>query len=365
MSVVATSIASTSDFDTARLRGLAARYEAQKIAFAPVVFQCVRLAWKSGLLAGIEAAGKDGIDIAGLAEACDVGEYAASVLLETALSAGVVRRVDGRYTLTRIGDNVLHDRLTQINIDYNHDVCYQGLFRLEESLRTGKPAGLAGFGDWPTIYAGLSELPEPARSSWFAFDHHYSDSAFGDALPIVFANRPRHLMDIGANTGKWSQRCLRHDAEVRLTLVDLPMQLQQAEAALAAEGLLERACLAPIDLLDSQQPFPTGCDAIWMSQFLTCFSVAQVGGIFHRAAAALADGGTVWVLDTFWDRMPHEIARYCVINTSPYFTALANGTSKMHESPTIIECAARQGLRLTQCHDGLGICHSLLGFERA
>ena len=44
--------------------------------------------------------------------------YAVSVVLETTLSAGAVRRTNGRYTLTRIGDNILHDPLTQINIDY-------------------------------------------------------------------------------------------------------------------------------------------------------------------------------------------------------------------------------------------------------
>lgn len=36
------------------------------------------------------------------------------MLLETALSAGVVRRDAGRYTLTRVGDNVLHEELTLI-----------------------------------------------------------------------------------------------------------------------------------------------------------------------------------------------------------------------------------------------------------
>ena len=46
-----------------------------------------------------------------------------------------MRREAGRYSLTRIGDNVLHDELTQINIDYVHDVCYQGLFALDACLR--------------------------------------------------------------------------------------------------------------------------------------------------------------------------------------------------------------------------------------
>ena len=359
------------EFEPARLRGLAARYEAQRIAFGPVVFQCVRTAWKSGLLAQIEAsesaisADRKGISVAELARNSTLSPYAISVVLETALSAGVVRRSDGRYTLTRVGDNVLHDELTQINIDYIHDVCYAGLFQLDESLRSGRPAGLKSLGDWPTIYEGLSDLPEPARTSWFNFDHHYSDSAFGDAIGHVFARRPKRLMDIGANTGKWSLRCLLHDAAVEVTLLDLPIQLSRARATLQAAGVSDRADLHAIDVLDFAAPFPAAMDAIWMSQFLTCFSLEAVGHIFRRAAASLAADGLLWVLDTFWDRQKYDIASYCLINTSPYFTAIASGNSKMHESALIVACAEANGLRLADAIDGLGICHSLLRFERA
>ncbi|NMG03748.1 SAM-dependent methyltransferase [Azoarcus taiwanensis] len=354
----------TIEFSTAKLRGLPARFEAQKIAFGPVVFQCVRIAWKSGLLAHLDKAGKVGASLDEIVATGLLKSYAATVLLETALTAGVVRRQDNRYLLTRIGENVLHDELTQINIDYVHDVCYQGLFALEESLREEKPLGLQALGDWPTLYEGLATLSEPARTSWFKFDHYYSDSAFAQALPHVFARRPGRVMDIGANTGKWTLHCLQHEATVRLTLLDLPGQLEQARLNLQQAGLLERADLHPIDILDYDAPFPGDMDAIWMSQFLTCFGLEAIGHIFRRAAASLADGGSVWVLDTFWDRQAHEIASYCVINTSPYFSAIASGNSKMYESDVIIGCAAASGLKLADAIDGLGISHSLLRFER-
>lgn len=352
-------------FEPAARRGLAARYEAQKIAFGPVVFQCVRTAWKSGLLAQVEQAGKQGASVDELAEGGEWSSYAISVMLESALSAGVVMRRDGRYALTRVGDNVLFDELTQINIDYIHDVCYEGLFRLEEALREEKPLGLQSLGPWPTIYEGLSILPEPARTSWFNFDHYYSDSAFQQALPHVFRAAPQSIMDIGANTGKWSLQCLQHSDQVRMTLVDLPVQLAQAERTLSMAGVVARATLAPMDILDADKPFPASVDAVWMSQFLTCFSEEVVGHIMQRASAALNAGGCVWVLDTFWDLEAHEIARYCLINTSPYFTAMASGNSKMYESPTIIGCAERAGLRLKETIPGLGICHALLCFEKS
>lgn len=356
------------EFDPARLRGLPARLEAQKIAFGPVVFQCVRTAWKSGLLAQVSRAGKSGASVEELAAGHEtLSAYAISVVLESALSAGVVRREAGRYSVTRIGDTVLHDELTQINIDYIHDVCYEGLFVLDACLREEKPLGLKSLGDWPTIYEGLSALPQPARDSWFNFDHYYSDSAFLQALPHVFMPepRPRRLMDIGANTGKWSLHCLQYDPDAHVTLLDLPIQLAQARATLEGAGVAHRATLHPIDILDYSAAFPTGMDAVWMSQFLTCFSLEAIDHIFRRAADCLAAGGAVWVLDTFWDRQKHDIASYCLINTSPYFTAMASGNSKMYESADIIACAEANGLRLSGAIDSLGICHSLLRFERA
>ena len=350
------------EFEPARLRGLAARFEAQKIAFGPVVFQCVRMAWKSGLLAQLDRTGKAGATVAELAANSALSVYAISVLLETALSAGVVRRVEGRYTLARVGDNILHDELTQINIDYIHDVCYEGLFSLGASLREEKPLGLKALGGWPSIYEGLSELPEPARTSWFNFDHYYSDSAFSQALVHVFERGPRRLMDIGANTGKWSLQCLRHDPQVYVTLLDLPIQLARARVTLESAGMLGRADFHPIDILDSSASLPGKMDAVWMSQFLTCFNVEAIGHIFRRAAASLDRGGSLWVLDTFWDRQKYDIASYCLINTSPYFAAIASGNSKMYESHAIIACAEGNGLRLADVVDDLGICHTLLRF---
>ena len=344
------------------LNALEARYEAQKIAFAPVIFKCVHIAWKNGLLQTLQKE-TAGLTVGELAGLHGFSEYAVSVLLETCLSAGVVSLRDDRYVLEKIGLFILNDRLTQVNYDFIQDVCYHGLGDLEASLKTGSPAGLPYLGDWSSIYEGLSVLPEPARTSWFNFDHYYSDSAFPEVLPFVFSGKPRRLMDIGANTGKWALQCLKHDEDVHLSLVDLPIQLKQAKAKLAEAGHASRADLFPTDLLDESAAFPSGQDAVWMSQLLSCFSKEKIRSIFARAKQSLNPSGEVFVLDVFWDRQPHDIAAYCLINTSPYFTAMANGSSKMYQARDYIECAETVGLRLTDIRDGFGVCHSLLKFS--
>lgn len=343
----------------------AARFEAQKIAFGPVVFQCVRYAWKRGMLQALADTGEGGLTIEELGARNTWNEYALKVVLETCLSAGVVYLQDGRYTLDKSGYCVLTDKITQINIDFNHDVCYRGLFHLDESLDRELPLGLQTLGDWPTLYEGMAALPEPAKSSWFAFDHHYSDISLPSVLPDIFATAPRRLMDIGANTGKFSCAALEYNPRVELHLVDLQNQLAVADVALGKANVRNRAHLHAIDLLDAEISFPSGMDVIWMSQFLSCFSETAIASILRRAADALSSGGQVLIMDTFWDRQRYDIASYCLINTSPYFTAMASGNSKIYESDDYIRLAEQAGLRLLTIRDDIGYCHSLLRFERA
>jgi hypothetical protein len=352
-------------FSPERQSAFEARFEAQKIAYGPVVFQCVRYAWKRGMLQAIADAGDTGLSVGQMASDGRWTAYVLKVVLETCLSAGVVYLSEGRYVLDKTGFVVLTDPITQVNIDFNHDVCYQALFSLEQSLDAEKPLGLKVFGDWPTVYQGLAQLPEPARTSWFAFDHYYSDSSFPDILPDVFATAPKRVMDIGANTGKFSLAALGAHPAVKLHLVDLPGQLAVADKALQDAGLRERASLHPTDLLDDSAALPEGMDLIWMSQFLSCFSEDAIASIFRRVAGALAPNGQVLIMDTFWDRQRYDIAAYCLINTSPYFNNLASGNSKVYESADYVRLAQAAGLELVTARDGIGYCHSLLRFARA
>jgi hypothetical protein len=355
----------TKTFSPAHQSAFAARFEAQKIAFGPVIFQCVRYAWKRGMLQALAEAGDAGRSIEDLATDGRWSAYALKVALESCLSAGVVSLEVGRYVLDKTGYCVLSDAITQVNLNFVHDVCYQGLFDLDRSLDEQRPLGLAALGDWPTVYQGLTQLPEPAKTSWFSFDHHYSDISFPEILPDVFATGPKRVMDIGANTGKFSRAALGYEAEVELHLVDLPQQLAAAETTLLEAGLLGRARLHPVDMLDIGTAFPGGMDIIWMSQFLSCFSEPVIESILARAVAALAPGGQLLILDTLWDRQQYDIAAYCLINTSPYFSALASGNSKVYRGSDYIDLCEAAGLKLLTARDGIGYCHTLLRFARA
>ncbi len=128
---------------------------------------------KLGILKVIEESHHDGLTLEEVAEKVKQSNYGVRVLLESGLSMGLVIINDHKYTLTKTGYFILHDALTKVNMDFVNDICYKGLFHLEESIVTGKAAGMKELGEWPTIYEGVSKLPEQLQRSWFHFDHFF------------------------------------------------------------------------------------------------------------------------------------------------------------------------------------------------
>ncbi|MGS0680878.1 methyltransferase [Shewanella sp. 125m-7] len=337
-----------------------AKFEAQKIAFAPISFQVARCLLKFNLLQFISESGEKGIGLHNLALQSELSEYAVGVLVDMGLSMGLLYLNEDAYVLDKIGHFLLHDDMAKTNLNFTHDVCYQGLFELEASLIEGKPKGLTSLGDWPTIYPGLSQLPDQIKKSWFEFDHYYSDHAFESLLPLIFQAKPKHIVDVGGNTGKWALACTGYDSQVQITIMDLPGQLKVAMDNALKAGVSERVAAYVTDLLDENKPFCENGDLYWMSQFLDCFSETEILSILKRAASVMKPGSELCILETFWDRQPFEAGAYCVNATSLYFTAIANGNSRMYHSKTLLKLIGQAGLFVDEDIDNIGLGHTLL-----
>jgi len=342
-----------------QMTALQAQRLAQEIAFGPIVFQVSRLMVKFGIFKLLDAH-KAGLTIHEIVEKTKLSRYAVQVLLESSLTIGTVLLKDERFGLSKAGWFLIHDEMVEVNMNFNHDVNYLGMFDLEASLLNGKPEGLHVFGNWSTIYEGLSQLPEQVQKSWFGFDHYYSDNSFEQALEIVFSHKPKSLLDVGGNTGRWATKCVRFSDTVQVTIMDLPQQLkmmrQQTKNQYGADRILEY----PANVLDKSPSFPKGFDAIWMSQFLDCFSEEEVISILSRAAASMNADTKLYIMETFWDRQRFETASYCLAQISLYFTALANGNSKMYYSEDMKRCVEEAGLHVEEIKDGLGKGHSIM-----
>lgn len=346
-----------------RMAAADAQRIAHGIAFAPIVFQVSRLMLKYGIFSMLEEAGRKspaGMTVEDVSASAGISIYGAKVLLESSLTAGTVFYSDGRFTISKIGWFLLNDPMVRADIDFNHDVNYKGMFHLDEAIRTGRPAGLRELGDWPTLYEGLSSLAPEVQKSWFGFDHFYSDNSFEEALVHVMAGNPRSILDIGGNTGRFALKCVSENPEVNVTVMDLPQQIGMLERNIAGKPGAERIHTHAGDLLKEDTSVPGGFDVVWMSQFLDCFSEEQVVSILSRVASSMERGTEVFIMETLWDRQKFDTASFDLAQTSVYFTAMANGNSKMFFSEDLERMIASAGLEIREMIDNLGYGHSLI-----
>ena len=158
-------------YTSEQLSAREAQRQAEFIAWGPIVFQASRLMLKFGILEMLRDNEK-GLTTAEVAERSGLSLYACKCLLEASLSIGTVliNPDTDRYSISKTGWFLLNDPATKVNIDFNHDVNYLGMFNLEEALMEGRPVGLKHLGDWPTLYEGLSSFPPQAKESWLNFD---------------------------------------------------------------------------------------------------------------------------------------------------------------------------------------------------
>lgn len=271
----------------------------------------------------------------------------------------VTKDTEGKFELTKTGYFLNYNKTVEVNLNFTNDVCYKGLFHLNDAIKTGKPSGLKEFGDWDTIYDGLSQLTPEVQKSWFEFDHHYSDGIFNETLNRVFKNKPKTIFDIGGNTGKFALQCFNFDETVAITIFDLPGQLKKALANIKNEGFGERISGQEINWLHENLSIPKGADVIWMSQFLDCFSEDEIVKILKTCVDSMESSTELIIIETFTDRQKFDNAKFVLEATSLYFTVMANGNSKMYNSTVFKSLVEKAGLTIREDH-AIGDFHTML-----
>jgi ubiquinone/menaquinone biosynthesis C-methylase UbiE len=333
--------------------------KAHFISYAPYAFQASVLLRDYNILQMLNEH-SEGITLDDINEKVTISAYGVRILIEAGIGIGLLYEENGKYFITKTGMIFITDAMVTINTSFMRDICYEGAGKLKESIETGKPMGLPFLGDWETIYEGLSKLTPQQTKSWFEFDHYYSDHVFPQVMPNVFESNPKKILDIGANTGKFTIQCLKHDAEVEMSLLDLGGQLKMAEKNINESGYTSRYTLIEHNILNNDLAIPGKYDIIWMSQFLDCFSDDEIVAILLKCKEALAEGGKIMINETFWDKQPFHASMYSLQMTSLYFTTMANGNSQMYDSRVFEQLIKRAGLKTENIIHQIATTHSLM-----
>lgn len=341
---------------------LSAYEDAQKIAFAPFIFQATAAAKETGLL---DALGQNdtGLNIEELAQKSGLTLYAVKILTDILLTAKVIKKENQKYCLSLVGQCLIYDRMTEVNFDFTHHVNYKALSHTKEALKTGRPCGLQEFDpSWSTIYPHLKDLPKEVQKAWFAFDHFHSDSADQAAIDLLKNREIRYFLDIGGNTGRFIHKALLNWTKARACLVDLPQQISLMRANTELKAFQDRIDDYPIDWLNDEASLhiDTDIDLIWMSQFLDCFSHSQAVSILKRVRLLSRKYACpIAILEPIVDKQRNAAATLSVASCSLYFSCLANGNSKFFSSDELKSIIDEAGLIIDSVHEPLGVGHSL------
>ncbi len=321
--------------------------EAQKIAFAPLTFQAVGAMLKFGILEFLD---ENPSTVEQVIENCGVSKYTAETLLEVAYAAGLVLKIGDVYSNSLVASAFLHNEMTRVNFNFVKDVCYLGASELSDSFENKEPLGCKNFvGDYETIYNALHSLPKDMKKSWFEFDHFYSDRCFDEVLNIIFESSPSQIFDIGGNTGKFERACLEYNKNCTLNMIDLPENIEEAKKHLN----YDRLKFFGVNVLKNQMPEISG--AVFMSQFLDCFSEEQIVSILSNIKNSMTSDTKIFILEPFTDRQLFDGAVYSLVHISLYFTCMANGVSKMYSEKRMLELVEKAGLKLYKRHENIGV----------
>ena len=74
----------------------------------------------------------------------------------------------------------------------------------------------------------------------------------------------------------------------------------------------------------------------------------------------MGDDTLIYIQDLFWDRQRDFAAAYSLHGTSLYFTAVANGNSKMYHSRDMYEMIDEANLEVIKDVDEVGKFHTIL-----
>lgn len=339
---------------------LEALEDAHQIALAPFVFQATACLLDFGLLALLEKSQKNGLTLTEAQSESRLSRYAVETLFQFATSFRLIEKKGQKYFLAKSGWFLLNDPFVRTNFSFTKDVCYRGLENLKTSFLENRPAGLSALGNWNILYPALSKLPEPAKTSWFRFDHLYSDTAFRELSELVFRYKPHKIFDVGGNTGKWSILYAEREPNVQIYIHDLPQQCLLAREQIEEKGLSKRVKTVEIDVLKADS-FPYSDADLWlMSQFLDCFEKEEITSILRKVKNKLTENARLLILEPCVGAQPFETGDQCLSALSLYFTAIANGNSRFYTLEEFEECIRVAGLSIEKIEGPLGTGHTLI-----
>ena len=226
-----------------------------------------------------------------LAEALDIDERPADMILTGCTALGLLVKNDNRYVnsplseefLVRGSPNYFGGWVRMLD-----QRLYPGWGKLAEAIRTNRPT------TWDpdrqsSIFDG--EDPELLAVFWEAM-HALSTSTARVLGQAVDLSGARTLLDLGGGSGAFDIELCRLYPDLTATVYELPKVADIAAGKIKEAGLTDRIGTMAGDFF-AGSPLPDGYDTILLSMILHDWAADRCRAILRKCWAALPSGGQV------------------------------------------------------------------------
>ncbi|MGF1462942.1 MAG: methyltransferase [Maricaulaceae bacterium] len=255
--------------------------------YTQILFACVRLNVFERLAEGFS-------DVDALADSLELSPERARILLDGAVSLGLLTRLDRRYGLGDLGAALLANPGVVAMIEH-HAMLYADLRDPVALLRTqAVDSELSRY--WP--YASTDDPAALSQDRVAAYSKLMAASQPFIASEVTAAYRfDRHkvLLDVGGGEGAFVSAVAPTAPDLELRVFDLPAVADRAEARFAELGLSQRSMVYRGDFY--KEALPQGADIISLIRVLYDHTEDGVLSILRSVYAALPPGGVLIVAE--------------------------------------------------------------------
>lgn len=323
------------------------------IVNGPALFNAVATALELGLFAFVDKQG--GATRDQLAAFTRIPDHQLRVLLQALCATELLVRRDNDYCNSAFAAQLLAAdgpaSWRDILVGWRR-VYYPAFAEMTSALRKGTNTALAGYpGDEPTLYQRLGHDPELERV------FHASMAAFSmSSMEALATNKEfrtvRCLLDVAGGDGTTAAELVKHHADLRVTIFDLPSVSALAEVNHAGSN---RVSVREGDFFTDD--FPVGADAVLFSHCLEVFSGEQIVRLLRKAVDVLPSGGKVLIYG--YNVSDDETRGLYSARLSLYLNVLATGSGMAYPAPDYEQWLRESGLQQVMTYRGLPYEHGL------
>lgn len=313
------------------------RFESKIFSYlgGPVLFQIARVAGRLGLIGLVRR--RPGITRREIQETLELPEGSVAVILLGCVAMKFLKCRGERYYYRPLGLGRLLDPTSSMNVaphlELMHQITEPAVRYLEESLRTGRPAGLQAFsGDEDSFYGRIARDPK-LQQVFYESMNARSQSANPHFLDRIDFSPFTNVMDVAGGDGEMLQTIAGRYPRLQGTVLEIPSVAALARRRFAEHNLSGRLKSVAIDIF--QDEFPTGHDCILFCHVLGNHSPASNLVLLQRAFRALPSGGIVMIYTAFMNDDASGPLSAAVI--SAFFYCVMSGPGRQYSRK---ECEA-------------------------